>query len=102
MEKLMEWTLLAGETEVLGENLPDATLFTKNPIFQTQARTRAAAVGSQRLTASVMARPYFVSSFFLLWESGEHIRFNQGAKGWTTDVRFTCFKFYVHLLTLLP
>jgi hypothetical protein len=30
MEKLVEWTVLAGETEVLIENVPDAT-------YQTQA-----------------------------------------------------------------
>jgi hypothetical protein len=35
----------------------DATLSTTNPTFQTRARTRAAAVGSQRRTASAMARP---------------------------------------------
>jgi hypothetical protein len=52
MEKLVGWMVLAGETEVLGENL----LSTTNPSFQTRARTWAAAVGSQRLTASVMAR----------------------------------------------
>jgi hypothetical protein len=39
--------VLAGETEVLGENLLDATLSSTNPNCQT----RAAAVGSQRLTA---------------------------------------------------
>jgi hypothetical protein len=32
-------------------------LSTTNPTCQTRARTRAAAVGSQRLTASAMARP---------------------------------------------
>jgi hypothetical protein len=37
---------------------PDATLSTTNPTCQTRARTRAAAVGSQRLTASAMARPF--------------------------------------------
>jgi hypothetical protein len=31
MDKLLEWTVLAGETEVLGENLPDASLSTTNP-----------------------------------------------------------------------
>jgi hypothetical protein len=31
MEKLVEWTVLAGETEALGENLPDANLFNTNP-----------------------------------------------------------------------
>jgi hypothetical protein len=36
---------------------PDATLSTTNSTSQTWARTRAAAVGSQRLTASAMARP---------------------------------------------
>jgi hypothetical protein len=35
---------------------PDATLSTTNPTCQIQSRTRAAAVGSQRLTASAMAR----------------------------------------------
>jgi hypothetical protein len=33
---------------------PDATLSTTNPTCQTRARTRAAAVRSQRLTASAM------------------------------------------------
>jgi hypothetical protein len=46
MEKLVEW--LAGEIEVLGENLPP-------PQFPLAAR--AAAVGSQRLTAWATARP---------------------------------------------
>jgi hypothetical protein len=35
MEKLVEWTVLAGETEVLGKNLPRATLSTRNPTWQT-------------------------------------------------------------------
>jgi hypothetical protein len=35
----------------------DATLSTTNPTCQTRARTRAAAVGSQGLTASAMAWP---------------------------------------------
>jgi hypothetical protein len=39
------------------EPAPDATLSTTNPTCQTGVRTRAAAVGSQRLTASAMARP---------------------------------------------
>jgi hypothetical protein len=33
MEKLVEWTVLAGEAEALGENLPNATLSTTNPTF---------------------------------------------------------------------
>jgi hypothetical protein len=36
---------------------PGANLSTTNPTCQTRARTLAAAVGSQRLTASAMARP---------------------------------------------
>jgi hypothetical protein len=32
MENLVEWRL-AGETEVLGENLPSATLSTTNPTW---------------------------------------------------------------------
>jgi hypothetical protein len=42
---------LAGETEVLGENLPQRLCPPQIPLDQTRARTRAAAVGSQRLTA---------------------------------------------------
>jgi hypothetical protein len=52
MEKLVELMVLAGETEVLGENLP-------------RARTRAAALGSQRLTASAMARPNFIDPMWI-------------------------------------
>jgi hypothetical protein len=44
---IMEKSVGAGETEVLGENLPQCA----------RTRTRAAAVGSQRLTASATARP---------------------------------------------
>jgi hypothetical protein len=40
---------------------PGAILSTTNPTCQTPARNRAAAVGSQRLTASPMARPQFVA-----------------------------------------
>jgi hypothetical protein len=36
---------------------PSAILSTTNPTCHTRARTRAAAVGSQRLTASAMAQP---------------------------------------------
>jgi hypothetical protein len=40
-----------------GQTCPDATLSTTNPTCQTQAQTRAATMGSQRLTASAMVRP---------------------------------------------
>jgi hypothetical protein len=40
-----------GKPKYSEKTCPSATLFTTNPTFQTRARTRAAAVGSQRLTA---------------------------------------------------
>jgi hypothetical protein len=55
MEQLVEWGL-AGETEVLGENLPQCH-FVHHKSDLTWDRTRAAAVGSRRLTAWAMARP---------------------------------------------
>jgi hypothetical protein len=49
---------LAGETEVLGENLPSATfVHYKIPHDQTRFWPRAAAVGRRRLTACALARP---------------------------------------------
>jgi hypothetical protein len=56
MEKLVEW--LAGETEVLGENLPQWRFVQHKPHMPARTRTWAAAVGSQRLTAWAMAQPY--------------------------------------------
>jgi hypothetical protein len=57
VEKQMECRL-AGETEVLGENLPQRHFCpSQNPTDQTRVSTRAAAVGSRRLTAWAMARP---------------------------------------------
>jgi hypothetical protein len=56
MEKLVEWWL-AGETEVLGENLPQMPLCLPHTPHAVQTRTRAATVGSQRLTAWATARP---------------------------------------------
>jgi hypothetical protein len=46
-----------GKPKYSEKTCPDATLSTTNPTCQTRARTRAAAVGSQRLIASAMARP---------------------------------------------
>jgi hypothetical protein len=50
-----EWEL-AGETEVLGENLPLFHFVHYKSHALTWARTEAAAVGSRRLTAWAMAR----------------------------------------------
>jgi hypothetical protein len=51
MKKLVKW--LAGETKVLGENVPQFRFVH----HKTHMRTQAAAVGSQRLTALATARP---------------------------------------------
>jgi hypothetical protein len=48
---------LAGETEVLRENLPQCH-FVNHKFHMTLDRTRATAVGSRRLTALATARPY--------------------------------------------
>jgi hypothetical protein len=48
-----------GKPKYSEKTCSDATLSTTNPTCQTRARTRPAAMGSQRLTASAMARPQF-------------------------------------------
>jgi hypothetical protein len=54
VEQSLEWEL-AGETEVLGENLPQCHfIHHKSPI--TWARTLNPEVGSRRLTAWAMAQ----------------------------------------------
>jgi hypothetical protein len=56
VEQLVEWRL-AGETEVLGENLPQCHFVNhKSHMTRPGLEPRAAAVGSQRLTAWAMAR----------------------------------------------
>jgi hypothetical protein len=50
--------ILQGKAKYSEKTCPDATLSTKNPTCKTRARTRAAAVWSQWLTASAMARPF--------------------------------------------
>jgi hypothetical protein len=57
VEKLLEWGL-AGETEVLGENLSQRHfVHHKSHMTRPEFWTRAAAVGSQGLTAWAMALP---------------------------------------------
>jgi hypothetical protein len=46
-----------GKPKYSGKTCPGAIWSTTNPTCQTRARTRAAAVGSHRLTASAMPRP---------------------------------------------
>jgi hypothetical protein len=54
----LEELRLAGETEVLGENLPQRQfVHHKSHMTRPGLEPRAAAVGSQRLTAWAMARP---------------------------------------------
>jgi hypothetical protein len=57
VEQLVEWEL-AGETEVLRETCPNATLSTQIPHDQTRAWTWTTVVGSRRLTAWAMAWPF--------------------------------------------
>jgi hypothetical protein len=57
MENLVQWTVWQGKPKYSEKTCPDATLSTTNPACQTRARTRAAAVGSQRLTASATGLP---------------------------------------------
>jgi hypothetical protein len=56
VEQLVEWGL-TGETEVFGENLPQRHfVHHKSQMTRPGLEPRAAAVGSQRLTAWAMAR----------------------------------------------
>jgi hypothetical protein len=59
VEQSVEWEF-AGETEVLRESLPQYHLLCPQQIPHdlTWTRIRAAAVGSQRLTAWAMEQPF--------------------------------------------
>jgi hypothetical protein len=58
VEQLVEWRL-AGETEVLGENLSHRHfVHHKSHMTRPGLESRAATVGSQRLIAWAMARPH--------------------------------------------
>jgi hypothetical protein len=62
VEQLVEWRL-AGEPEVLGENLLQRHfVLHKSHMTRPGLEPRAAAVGSQRLTAWGMARPTMMNS----------------------------------------
>jgi hypothetical protein len=57
VEQLVDWRL-AGETEVLGQNLPQRHfVHHKSHMTRPGLEPRTAAVGSQRLTAWAMAGP---------------------------------------------
>jgi hypothetical protein len=65
VEQPVEWEL-AGETEVLGENLPQCYfVHHKSHMTWPGLELRAAAVGNRRLTAWAMARPESRHVFWL-------------------------------------
>jgi hypothetical protein len=67
VEQLVEWRF-AGETEVLGENLPQRHfVHHKSHMTRPGLEPRAAAVGSQRLTAWAMARPLNFAKWTDCW-----------------------------------
>jgi hypothetical protein len=86
VEQLVEWNL-AGETEVIGENLPQRHfVHHKSHMTRPGLEPRAAAVGSQRLIAWAMARPTPCTK--LCW------------KIFPAKRNTTLFHFYCHLLLL--
>jgi hypothetical protein len=77
---------LAGEIELLGENLPSSTLSTTNPTRPDPVSNTAATLGSRRLTTLTMARPSsevtsdLVSQrkFQLPWNTKAYCLFHKG------------------------
>jgi hypothetical protein len=70
LEQLVEWNL-AGETEVLLENLPQRHfVHHKIPHDRLGLESRTAAVGNQQLTAKAMTRPFLVPFLRLLRLTG--------------------------------
>jgi hypothetical protein len=70
VEQLVEWRL-AGETEVLGENLPQRHfVHHKSHMTRPGLKPRAAAVGSQRLTDWAMAQPTVYNFGYRFWYWG--------------------------------
>jgi hypothetical protein len=65
MEYLLGWEL-AGETEVLGENLPNAILSTTNPTLIYLGSNMGRRGGNPALKARAMARPAFFIAFLVL------------------------------------
>jgi hypothetical protein len=69
VEQLVEWRL-AGETEVLGENVPQCYfVHHKSHMTWPGYEPLAVAVGSRRLTAWAMARP----KHQIIWKSLQHL-----------------------------
>jgi hypothetical protein len=61
-----------GKPKVLEKTCSSATLSTTNPTWIYRARTRAAAVGSQRITAWGMARPFSEFNLILTFLDASH------------------------------
>jgi hypothetical protein len=63
VKQLVEWRL-AGETEVLGENLPQRHFVNhKSHMTRPGLELRAAAVGSQRLSSQVTVISWVIRKF---------------------------------------
>jgi hypothetical protein len=74
---------------------PDAILSTTNPTCRTRARTRAAAVGNRRLTASAMARPLYLSK----WTQTRHQNY---ARLYRNHVKFGLKLFVYNIRDSIP